>query len=374
MQTVLHLSGADQGGAERQLLALMKEAVLRPDGKYRHVVALVRDGDLADQFEETVPTVRMTKRRKVDPRFIMAFRRVLSDVRPAVVHTWGPTPNMWGSTIAATLGPRRRPRTVLAEVGLDEWKGTILRAADKLAYATADRVVGCAQTVTDTAVERGAPRRKARTVGLGVALPERPARRPEEGLVLLLARMDWRKGHRPLLEAWPAVLEAVPHAKLIMAGPATASTEKALRDELHDCVRSDGRLRDSVELLDRVDPVPFLARSALLVVPSSSEGLPNVILEAFAHRVPVVGHDVGGIGEVLRDGTTGWLVSPHDPRGLADALVDALSRPDEAQRRGDQGRAVVETMSFSDALRGWTEIYDELLARPNGRAPTCAGT
>jgi glycosyltransferase involved in cell wall biosynthesis len=87
-------------------------------------------------------------------------------------------------------------------------------------------------------------------------------------------------------------------------------------------------------LTDRVEIRPFDAdlsrwmRAAdAVVVPSESESLPAVLLEAMAHAVPTVGADVGGIPEVLVDGITGWVCSPNDVSSLTAALDRMLTMP-----------------------------------------------
>jgi glycosyltransferase involved in cell wall biosynthesis len=95
-----------------------------------------------------------------------------------------------------------------------------------------------------------------------------------------------------------------------------------------------------VETLDLQQAVTFLGERAdarqiigaldLLVLPSLTEGLPNVVLEAFAYKTPVVATAVGGVPELVKDGETGWLVPPRDPHALAQAILDALSNPEEA--------------------------------------------
>ena len=94
----------------------------------------------------------------------------------------------------------------------------------------------------------------------------------------------------------------------------------------------------------------------LLCLPSLSEGLPNVALEATACGLPVVASRVGGVPEVVRDGVNGFLVAPSDPRALADALRRALAMKwDREVIRSsvsqfdwdDNARAILETLRKS---------------------------
>jgi glycosyltransferase involved in cell wall biosynthesis len=64
----------------------------------------------------------------------------------------------------------------------------------------------------------------------------------------------------------------------------------------------------------------YFARARVAALPSFSEGLPRVVLEAMLTGTPVIGTRVGGIPELIRDGETGWLIPPDDVPALADAL------------------------------------------------------
>lgn len=361
MKKVFHLTGAEMGGAERQLLSLLKVHERRNNPEFEHSVIVVRPGPLVDAFAEVVPTAVLNKTAKVDLAFLRQVRAILREERPEVFHAWAPTPNLWGPLVAATLPKGHRPLSIVAEVGLDEWKGGLLRALDKLSYREADAIVGCAVAVTDNAVRRGADPLKTDTVYLGVDVPPQPERNPVADRVHMLARVDWRKGHQNLLDAWPQVIERVPSARLVMAGPAKAAEEIELQRALRERIAAEPVLAASVELRDFAQPEQFLAEAELLVVPSLSEGLPNVILEAFAHRVPVVASDVGGISELVHGTQGGWCVQPGNPSVLAQTLVEALTSKGESQRRADHGREFVEKLTLERSLERWEDLYRRLL-------------
>ncbi|MFD1588586.1 glycosyltransferase family 4 protein [Halorientalis brevis] len=133
--------------------------------------------------------------------------------------------------------------------------------------------------------------------------------------------------------------------------------------DLHLLVAGDGPERSRLErtygaAATFLGSVPYEQIPALyhefdaLVLPSHTEGLPRVVLEAQATATPVVATRVGGVPEVVRDGQTGLLCEARDPAGLAAAL-DRLAADDaERARLGREGRAAVEG-EFS-----WTELYE----------------
>ncbi len=94
-------------------------------------------------------------------------------------------------------------------------------------------------------------------------------------------------------------------------------------------------------MLDEAGVAGTLRNADLLVVPSSSEGLPAVIMEAMASGLPVVASEIDGIPELVRHGETGFLVPPRDPERLADAITRLLDDPAMARRMGDAGRRLV---------------------------------
>jgi glycosyltransferase involved in cell wall biosynthesis len=108
----------------------------------------------------------------------------------------------------------------------------------------------------------------------------------------------------------------------------------------------------------------------IFVLPSLTEGLPNVALEAFACAKPVVATRVGGSPEVVEDGSCGYLVEPGDPRALCERIL-ALAASGEARRTfGRRGRCLVERrFDFSAQTREYAHLYRRL-----GGFGTCIGS
>lgn len=151
------------------------------------------------------------------------------------------------------------------------------------------------------------------------------------GYLLYVGRLRIRKGVEVLLEAMAR--SEVQGAPLIIAG--TGEQEDALRQRVVELGLQN------VIFLGRCSATrvrSLLANAACLVVPSTYEGMPLVILEAMDSGTPVVATTVSGIPEVVVDGETGWLVPSEDPPRLAAALTEVLSDPAEAVRRGKAGQ------------------------------------
>lgn len=119
--------------------------------------------------------------------------------------------------------------------------------------------------------------------------------------------------------------------------------------------RLEGRFGQRATFLGSVpyEQVPALYHEFdAFALPSHTEGLPRVVLEAQATATPVIATRVGGVPEVIDDGDTGLLCDPHEPTDLAAALDRLAGDADERARLGRRGRAAVES-EFS-----WPALYD----------------
>lgn len=102
----------------------------------------------------------------------------------------------------------------------------------------------------------------------------------------------------------------------------------------------------------------------VLVLPSVTEGLPLIILEAMAARRPVVATKVGGVPEVITHGQTGLLVEAKDSHALADAIEQLISNKDMALYIGNSARKLVEQKFTLQQMADTTmNIYQELILK-----------
>ncbi len=201
------------------------------------------------------------------------------------------------------------------------------------------------------------------------AAPGRPRRerfaQPGEEIVYFVGRLVREKGVDTLLDAFPAVLERRPSAKLVIGG--TGPHEGHLRGRV-----TAGGLGDRVVFTGYVDDVTrnLLYRwSSVAVVPSYYEPFGLTALEAMAAGAPLVVSDTGGLSETVEHGVTGLKVPPADPGELAGAILALLADRDSARRLGETARATVtRRYAWPEIARLTESLYEEVVreARESG--------
>ena len=159
---------------------------------------------------------------------------------------------------------------------------------------------------------------------------------PETPRALFVGVLERYKAFDVLAEAWTGVASSVPEAVLHVVGQgALAPVAERLLEEL------PGRVEWSPSLTAE-EVASALDAATLLVLPSRSEGMGRVVIEAGCRGRAVVGSRVGGIPDVVVDGATGVLVSPGNAGALAEALERVLSDRALAERLGAEARIRVE--------------------------------
>jgi glycosyltransferase involved in cell wall biosynthesis len=190
------------------------------------------------------------------------------------------------------------------------------------------------------------------------------------GRILFAGRLDEVKRPLLLVEIARALRSLRPASDFRFVVAGDGPEDQTLRT----AVRAAG-LEDVFEFLGHVsDLAPVLADSALLVIPSRSEGVPLVMLEAMASGRPVVASDVGAIREVLDD-TTGFLIprTSGESRAFAVAIDRLLSDRQLRRQMGKRGRRLVEQNHDKTASReAYRRLFEAEAAEGAVTSPACA--
>jgi glycosyltransferase involved in cell wall biosynthesis len=184
-------------------------------------------------------------------------------------------------------------------------------------------------------------------------------RTPRTHIVGAAGRLSPEKGFNLLVEAAERVLRSEKDIGFVLFGDGPCRT--ALVEQINDL----GLGGLFVLAGFRADLDRFLPFLDLTVLPSHTEGMPNVVLESFAAGVPVVATAVGGTPEVIEDGVSGYLVPPGDVEMLAERIGEALSSEDDLSDMGLHARqCVVERFGFVTQAERYLDLFDEVLGTP----------
>ena len=183
--------------------------------------------------------------------------------------------------------------------------------------------------------------------------------------ILSIKLDDPRKGLHHLLAALPLVLEKVPRAELIVAGPKPFGDYGRYIQNLLDKYRISAKVVLTGEV-SFDDLVSLYLSSHLVVVPSAYEGFGIVVLEAGACGKPVIASDIAGLNEAVVDGKTGFLVDVEDTGLFAATIVKVLSDDPLRRQLGENARGrVLENFTWDRICSQVERIYEAASMNPH---------
>lgn len=170
--------------------------------------------------------------------------------------------------------------------------------------------------------------------------------------IAYIGRLSAEKGVRNFISALPAILDNQIGLQIVIGG------EGPLRDSIRDSLRKE-KITDQADMPGWIthDDLPrHLNRIRLLVLPSYTEGLPNIMIEAMACGTPVLATPAGAIPDIIRDGETGFIMENNTSECIAMNVRRALSSPDLA-KIAEKGRCLVEReFAFEKTVEDWEQI------------------
>ena len=300
----------------------------------------------------------------------LRFAKLLKDNRIQIVHTYG----FYATVFAVPAAKLARVPVIVASVrDTGELLTPIQKRAQKWACRLADSILVNAEAVREWLIAEGYNAEHiqvirngispARCIGEGDAMAIRRefGIPPDAPVIAMVSRLNRLKGGEYFLEAAASVAARVPNARFLVVGdaPPGDTTYKEELERLADRLGLCGRLHFTGF---RLDVPQILAALSVSVLPSLSEGLSNVLLEAMAAGLPVVATRVGGNSEVVQDRVTGILVPPGDSDALARAICDLVEKPELASQYGQAGKQrVAERFYLGKMVRRTEQHYLELL-------------
>jgi glycosyltransferase involved in cell wall biosynthesis len=307
----------------------------------------------------------ISERRRFDLSVLPALRNIVERQRPDVVvsHSVKSHFLVWRSQlwrncpwIAFHHGYTTTDRKMRIYNHLDRWS-----------LPSADRVVTvCHAFARELATNTGVPIAKIAVQHNSIrprplaspadaqALRSKLGIAPDESVLLAAGRLSKEKAHLDLLAAFARLRETNRDLKykLVIVGDGPE------RGTLEAAARSNGINDDVIFTGQENDVQPFYAAADVFVLPSHSEGSPNVLLEAMAANVPIVATDVGGVPEIVENNESAVLIPANDPNAMAGAIARVLNDPDFAGRLTTKSAALVTSLyTPAEYVRSLVEIF-----------------
>jgi glycosyltransferase involved in cell wall biosynthesis len=352
------------GGAERFAVGL---ATHLPRDRFEPWICSTRSADPAAAqalADAGVPHINLGRRTKWDMHRLAGMAALLRRERFDILHTHKFGSNIWG----ALIGWSCRVPAIVAHEHSWEYEGDPLRAwlDGRVIGRIATRFVAVSSADAKRMVSyEHVPEEKVVVIPNGyIPSPsesETDVRR-ELGLaagtplIAIAALLRAEKRLDLLLEAHARVVAVLGEAHLAIAGDGdglSALQHQADRLGLRGCVHFLGR-RDDVDSILRAADVAAIT--------SDREGSPLLVFECMATGTPLVATNVGGIPDVVQDGTTGILVPRRDPAAFADALVSVLSDPARRAAMGAAAAAQLKDFTIDAIASRFADMYETIAA------------
>lgn len=318
------------------------------------------------------PVTCLDARSSWDPRWIPRLRRLLATEKFDVVHIHSPLVAIGTRLAIRSLPHRKRPRIVVTEHNVWSSHTRLTRWADRLTAGKGEVHLAVSAAVLESMP--GEVRAATRVVRYGIDAAEIRRQAPDrdvvrrslgiaddEVLVGTVANLRATKGYPDLLRAAATVTQGASdrgdRVKFVAIG------RGPLLDDLRSLHAHLG-LGDRFEFLGfRPDAVELMAAFDIFCLPSHHEGLPIALMEALALGLPVVATRVGGVEELVTDGSEAVLVAPRQPERLAIALLELAGDPQRRAAMAQRSSARGELLDAPTTVATIEGVYREIVAR-----------
>jgi glycosyltransferase involved in cell wall biosynthesis len=297
------------------------------------------------------------------PLVARRLKRLLLAQKPQLIQTFLFHANVLGRIVARRAGVSR----VVSGIRVAEHAARWHLWFDRLTQSRVDRYVCVSQAVADfSAKQLRLPREKLVVIPNGIDLDKYPAGHPADlralgvppgrRVIVFVGRLEPQKGVQWLIQSAALWLARLPDCDLLLIG------EGPFRPSLEAAARAAG-FADRVHFAGwRADVPEILAAGSLLVLPSAWEGMPNVVLEAMASRLPVLASDVEGVRELLGPAAARQTVPYGDTPSLCDKILGLMRDPASLRAlAAENRRRAEENFGIARMVRAYEDLWQSLL-------------
>lgn len=365
MLTIGHLIATNFfGGPEKQIVT---HAGCVDSSRFQMVLISFLEKGMPNEFlaaaaERGLATVGLPTSSPFDLGAVRRLRDILLDRKVNVLCSHGYKSNVTGRLATWLAGI---PHVAVSRGWTGEnWKIRAYERLDKLFLRLADRVVavshGQGRKVSALGVDTGRLSIIPNAIDVGTqqgydgfTTIREELQVPRGALwVISAGRLSPEKNHAAMIEAARLVCahRSDAHFAVFGEGVLRPELERRIREAgLTGCFLLPGYRRDLQDILRAID---------IFMLPSFTEGLPNVVLEAFAARKPVIATAVGGTPELIDHGESGYLIQPHETSKMADHVLELCQNPALRELMGAAGfRKASDQYNFVRQTQSYEELY-----------------
>jgi glycosyltransferase involved in cell wall biosynthesis len=357
-------------GAERVILTLGKHidrqcfdftllCMRRKDGRSERLINMAK--------ELNIHVIPVEVEGRFDMRAIMKIRNIIRGQNVSLVNSHDFKSDFYAFMSSFYL-PVKRVATAHGSTRDSFLKRTYLYFDEKIIYKYFDSIISVSENLKSQ-LENNINSIKVTVIqncidpslleGNGSSKKSMPPLPIPEGhrVFAVIGRLFPDKGHRFFLRAFSKVWRRNPDITglIIGDGPQRESISRQISElGLEHAVFLCGARSDMKHVYEKID---------FLVIPSLTEGLPYVLLEAMANEIPVLATSVGDIPLLIHDEKTGYIVLQGDEEALTKRMMDLLQYPEKSRKMADEGYKIIqEKFTAENMVNKTEELYTFLLS------------
>lgn len=367
MKIVMLNDALVRGGKERRLIELLKGLKHFPEVSVELII-FSKDIDYPE-IHEICPQLHILERNpKKDPRVFSRLYRLIKQIKPDVMHSWGSMPSVYALPIVIGQGiPLVNAMITNAQPNMP-WHHVDYRRG-RMTFPFSKLVIGNSQAGLDA---YDAPKDRAECVYNGFDFRRIESLMDESEvraqykiqtpkIVAMLGAFASRKDYPTYIKAAISLLKKRSDVSFLAIGGGKLLLEcqSLVPEELKDRILFPGMVKNVESLVNILD-VGVLASNAKV----HGEGISNAILEFMALGKPAVATRGGGTPEIVQDGETGFMVPAFDIEAMANKIEWLLDHPQEAQDMGKRGEIRVRAeFNLENMAKRYYDIYHFTLGK-----------
>ncbi|WP_306549719.1 glycosyltransferase family 4 protein [Desulfobulbus sp.] len=356
------------GGPERQIIGHIQASK-----EFDHLVVTFQEGGTDNEFQKVcigqgvaVATIKTTHSYQWSS--VQQLRACILEKRPAIICCHGYKP-----LALSLLAKRSEPMPIIAFSRghtSENLKIRVFEYIERKLYNCADTIIAVSQGYAEALKRHGIKPERIQVVLNAVQIDKflpfiekkTPIRKKlgfveEDFLIASAGRLSPEKAQADLIAAFSQLCQQYGHIHLVLCG------DGPLRESL-ERKAADAGCRNVHFLGHRTDLDSLMPIFDLFVLPSLTEGLPNVLLEAASCHVPIVATRVGGIPEIVSDGESGLLVDPGNIPQLVQAIEHCVTNHESTSHLARAAYRVIETKyGFTEQARKLENLYRQMLVQ-----------